>query len=206
MIPVTEAEVLRIARDLLSKGEKVSINKIRAVLGHGSYSTIMEILDRNGIKTVKTRISRNSDSSADGERLEVLRQLQKTIIKEQCHNESLKTRLHQLRDTSVIENIVLLNLVKTILVKHLSPDSEIIRFLPEDEIKWKFLKHHGDFARTTVENMERMLIEDFIKNLQTLKNNVHELHLNGDYQSLTNIEKMLKDLLNRSRNDGVYNY
>lgn len=206
MIPVTEAEVLRIARDLLSKGEKVSINKIRAVLGHGSYSTIMEILDRNGIKTVKTRISRNSDSSADGERLEVLRQLQKTIIKEQCHNESLKTRLHQLRDTSVIENIVLLNLVKTILVKHLSPDSEIIRFLPEDEIKWKFLKQHGDFARTTVENMERMLIEDFIKNLQTLKKNVHELHLNGDYQSLTNIEKMLKDLLNRSRNDGVYNY
>ena len=78
--------------------------------------------------------------------------------------------------------------------------------MPDDELKWKFLKEHADFSQSTIDNMERMLIDDFLNGIQTLKNNMGNLRLNGGYQSLMNIEKMLRDLLNRNKNDGVYNY
>lgn len=206
MTPITEAEVLRIARSLLLKGEKVSVNKIRDSLGHGSYSTILEILEKNGIRTAKNKISRKTTEATDMERLEILTQLQKSVIREQCRNESLREKIRKLHDPSVIENIILLNLVKTILVRHLSQENRHVKFMPDDELKWKFLKQHADFSQSTIDNMERMLIEDFLNGIQSLKNNMDNLRLNGGYQSLMNIEKMLRDLLNRNKNDGVYNY
>ena len=103
MTPITEAEVLRIARSLLLKGEKVSVNKIRDSLGHGSYSTILEILEKNGIRTAKNKISRKTTEATDMERLEILTQLQKSVIREQCRNEALREKIRKLHDPSLID-------------------------------------------------------------------------------------------------------
>ena len=87
---VTEEEVMDVARAIMIRGERVSTNKIRSALGRGSYSTIMAILVKNGIKTSKSGVI--TDNTTGGS-MELLHELKNNLIKEQYRHELLKKEL-----------------------------------------------------------------------------------------------------------------
>lgn len=200
---VTEEEVMEVARAIMIRGEKVSTNKIRSDLGRGSYSTIMAILVKNGIKESKSGVI-TDNSAADS--LEVLHELKSTLIKEQHRQELLKKELADKYKHIDISSIILLSLIKDILIRHLHPGNPLVKFISDQDTSWLIASESYDLSQQTISSMHNILLNEFIKEVQSMIKKPGELRLRGGIQSLKNVERMLQDLLNRTNDDGVYNY
>lgn len=200
---VTEEEVMDVARAIMIRGERVSTNKIRSALGRGSYSTIMAILVKNGIKTSKSGVI--TDNTTGGS-MELLHELKNNLIKEQYRHELLKKELADKYKHIDISSIILLSLIKDILIRHLHPGNPLVKFISDQDTSWLIASESYDLSQQTISSMHNILLNEFIKEVQSMIKQPGELRLRGGIQSLKNVERMLQDLLNRTNDDGVYNY
>ena len=200
---VTEEEVMEVARAIMIRGEKVSTNKIRSELGRGSYSTIMAILVKNGIKASKSGVITDNTT---GDSMELLHELKNNLIKEQHRHELLKKELADKYKNIDISSIILLSLIKDILIRHLHPGNPLVKFISDQDTGWLIASESYDLSQQTINSMQDILLIEFIKEVQSMIKNPREMRLRGGIQSLRNVERMLQDLLNRNNNDGVYNY
>ncbi len=203
MPAVTEEEVVEAARALAAAGEKVSVSRIRAALGHGSYSTILAILGARGIPTARARP--RPPAAPGGNRLEVLRQLQAAVAEARRRNERLREAVRAEEGAALVARAVLQNLIKDIVVAHLR-DPRLADFIADQDFAWLFLKNRGGAPAETALRLRAALLDDFIGRLEALKTDPGELRLSGGARSLGGALRMLADMKTRNGDDGTYEY
>lgn len=203
MASLTESEVMGVVAELTAKGEKLSLNRIRELLGHGSYSTIKNILRANGIETTRTSLADNNEELRDPLFIAILHDLKEKIIKTRLNCELLEEQLTITKHTKFIENLLLRETLIKIIVMHLTTNNPLRTFCYDSGISNIIGNNHQEYTSNLIAQMKNMILDDLLNFAQT----VNSAEFVGGNDSLEAMQRMLKDLKNRNNgNVQAYRY
>ncbi|WP_019001459.1 DNA-binding protein [Succinimonas amylolytica] len=203
MAEVTRDEILKAARTILASGESLSLNRIREMTGHGSYSTIRKVLTDNRLTT--RRISKNSylenraGASGDTETARVLYETNITISRVQGHIEELEKTLAHLEDPARIGEYIFLYELCQIIIRHLPERSDLPEFLSGLRPERVFSREVAGLTESTVNHMKTLVIRHLISETERIRNSPRVHEFAGGIESLNAIIRMLQDLTERKQ-------
>lgn len=203
MSEVTRDEILKAARTLLASGVPLSLNRIREMIGHGSYSTIRKVLADNRLATPRISKSRylenRAGASGDAETARVLYETNVTISRVQGHIEELEKTLADLENPARIGEYVFLYELCQIILKHLPEGSDLPAFLSGIRPERVFSREVSGLTEGTVSHMKNLVIRHLVSETERIRNSPRVHEFAGGIVSLNAIIRMLQDLTERNQ-------
>lgn len=206
MSAITEEEVMNVVHQLIADGKIVSLNKVREILQHGSYSSIKKILIKNKVLTpriAKTEQFKNIIEDNITHNNDLIRNLKENKLNLQLQSELLqkniiitKNKIEEEIKVAVLNEIVLF-----ILCNHINNQNIIKEAYNDLELSSIVSAEHRSFIINETIDMKKSLITSFIKTIDILiaennltqqsngnNNNVNTNNNNNfNYNSTTNL-------------------
>lgn len=206
MSAITEEEVMNVVHQLIADGKIVSLNKVREILQHGSYSSIKKILIKNKVLTpriAKTEQFKNIIEDNITHNNDLIRNLKENKLNLQLQSELLqkniiitKNKIEEEIKVAVLNEIVLF-----ILCNHINNQNIIKEACNDLELSSIVSAEHRSFIINETIDMKKSLITSFIKTIDILiaennltqqsngnNNNVNTNNNNNfNYNSTTNL-------------------
>ncbi len=211
---ITATEINNAVHQILASGEDVSVSKIRAIIGHGSYTTISKTLKALNIYTPRLQKFKNNEASFS-KKLE-----EENFILEELNNEQekLRIKLSILEDElnhekeSQLNNLKCLNnleIIKNILLNHLANNPDLIATFKECGIKHLVDFCHQNSIQKTYSKVQIEEITNFIDIAKNIINSVDIYNYIGNTNSINAIIAMLENELKKigqSNNEQAYHF
>lgn len=217
MSAITEEEVMNVVHQLIADGKIVSLNKVREILQHGSYSSIKKILIKNKVLTpriAKTEQFKNIIEDNITHNNDLIRNLKENKLNLQLQSELLqkniiitKNKIEEEIKVAVLNEIVLF-----ILCNHINNQNIIKDACNDLELSSIVSAEHRSFIINETIDMKKSLITSFIKTIDILiaENNLTQQsngnNNNFNYNSTTDLNSSYTYSSSTKTNNTNYNH
>lgn len=217
MSAITEEEVMNVVHQLIADGKIVSLNKVREILQHGSYSSIKKILIKNKVLTpriakteqfkniIEDNITHNNDLIRNLKENKLNLQLQSELLQKNIIN--TKNKIEEEIKVAVLNEIVLF-----ILCNHINNQNIIKDACNDLELSSIVSAEHRSFIINETIDMKKSLITSFIKTIDILiaENNLTQQsngnNNNFNYNSTTDLNSSYTYSSSTKTNNTNYNH
>lgn len=204
MSAITEEEVMNVVHQLIADGKIVSLNKVREILQHGSYSSIKKILIKNNVLTpriAKTEQYKNIIEDSITHNNDLIRNLKENKLSLQLQSELLQKNIINTKQKieEEIKIAVLNEIILFILCNHINNQNIIKDACNELELSSIVSAEHRSFIINETIDMKKSLITSFIKTIDIL---IAENNLTQQTNNNNNVDT---NSINNTNNTFNYN-
>ena len=204
MSAITEEEVMNVVHQLIADGKIVSLNKVREILQHGSYSSIKKILIKNNVLTpriAKTEQYKNIIEDSITHNNDLIRNLKENKLSLQLQSELLQKNIINTKQKieEEIKIAVLNEIILFILCNHINNQNIIKDACNELELSSIVSAEHRSFIINETIDMKKSLITSFIKTIDIL------IAENNLTQQTNNNNNVNTNSINNTNNTFNYN-
>jgi hypothetical protein len=205
MSAITEEEVMNVVHQLIADGKIVSLNKVREILQHGSYSSIKKILIKNNVLTpriAKTEQYKNIIEDSITHNNDLIRNLKENKLSLQLQSELLQKNIINTKQKieEEIKIAVLNEIILFILCNHINNQNIIKDACNELELSSIVSAEHRSFIINETIDMKKSLITSFIKTIDALL-----IAENNLAQQTNNTNNVNTNSINNTNNTFNYN-
>ena len=204
MSAITEEEIMNVVHQLIADGKIVSLNKVREILQHGSYSSIKKILIKNNVLTpriAKTEQFKNIIEDSITHNNDLIRNLKENKLSLQLQSELLQKNIintkHKIEEE--VKIAVLNEIILFILCNHINNQNIIKDACNELELSSIVSAEHRSFIINETIDMKKSLITSFIKTIDIL------IAENNLTQQTNNNNNVNANSINNTNNTFSYN-
>lgn len=197
---ITRTEIEHAVHLLIARGESISINKIRAAVGHGSYSTISRVLKDLGLGSERLLKNNTPNKNLSLDEQNLLASLEDECAKLRAKTENLDQLIHKIEQENIelISRIIDQEVVKDIILRHLKDESILKELLQNCGLIKAVPSCHQHILNLEVKKLKIEAL-DFLISTLTQELNSGASSYAGGPQSVLALLAMLKNEKDNNR-------